>query len=157
MKRAFLLLAGLSVAAASASAAASTSTTSRVPTAHDSRAVKIQLRRIEVGKVLVDGSGFTLYRFSKDPRNTDMCVKISGCTNLWPPVKTSGRPVAGAGVRASLLSTIKLPGGSRQVTYAGHPLYRYAASTEAGETSYIGASQFGGSWFAVNAAGGSVK
>src|SRR5262249_50166222 len=120
MKRAPLLLAGLIVAATSTVAAASSA--GGAARAHDSRAAKIQLRHTEIGKVLVDSSGFTLYRFSKDPRNSDTCVKISGCTNLWPPLTSSGRPVAGPGVRAGLLSTIKLPGGGRQVTYAGHPL-----------------------------------
>ena len=160
MKRAPLLLAGLIVAAtsvAAASVAATASSAGGAARAQDSRAAKIQLRHTEVGKVLVDSSGFTVFRFSKDPRNSDTCVKISGCTNLWPPLMSSGRPVAGPGVRAALLSTIKLPGGGRQVTYAGHPLYRYSAATEKGETGYVGAQQFGGSWYALNAAGGSVK
>ena len=155
MKRAPLLLAGLILAATSVAAAASSA--GGAARAQDSRAAKIQLRHTEVGKVLVDSSGFTVFRFSKDPRNSDTCVKISGCTNLWPPLMSSGRPVAGPGVRSALLSTIKLPGGGRQVTYAGHPLYRYSAATEKGETGYVGAQQFGGSWYAVNAAGGSVK
>ena len=155
MKRAPLLLAGLILAATSVAAAASSA--GGAARAQDSRAAKIQLRHTEVGKVLVDSSGFTVFRFSKDPRNSDTCVKISGCTNLWPPLMSSGRPIAGPGVRAALLSTIKLPGGGRQVTYAGHPLYRYSAATEKGETGYVGAQQFGGSWYAVNSAGGSVK
>ena len=155
MKRAPLLLAGLILAATSGAAAASSA--GGAARAQDSRAAKIQLRHTEVGKVLVDSSGFTVFRFSKDPRNSDTCVKISGCTNLWPPLMSSGRPVAGPGVRSALLSTIKLPGGGRQVTYAGHPLYRYSAATEKGETGYVGAQQFGGGWYAVNAAGGSVK
>jgi len=155
MKRAPLLLAGLILAATSVAVAASSA--GGAARAQDSRAAKIQLRHTEVGKVLVDSSGFTVFRFSKDPRNSDTCVKISGCTNLWPPLMSSGRPVAGPGVRSALLSTIKLPGGGRQVTYAGHPLYRYSAATEKGETGYVGAQQFGGSWYALNAAGGSVK
>ena len=155
MKPAPLLLAGLILAATSVAAAASSA--GGAARAQDSRAAKIQLRHTEVGKVLVDSSGFTVFRFSKDPRTSDTCVKISGCTNLWPPLMSSGRPVAGPGVRSALLSTIKLPGGGRQVTYAGHPLYRYSAATGKGETGYVGAQQFGGSWYALNAAGGSVK
>jgi predicted lipoprotein with Yx(FWY)xxD motif len=155
MKRAPLLLAGLIVAATSTAAVASVA--GGAARSHGGRAAKVQLRHTGVGKVLVDSSGFTLYRFSKDPRNGDTCVKIGECTNLWPPLTSGGRPIAGPGVRAALLSTIKLPGGGRQVTYAGHPLYRYAAATEKGETGYVGAQQFGGSWYALNSAGGSVK
>ena len=66
-------------------------------------------------------------------------------------------PIAGHGVRASLLSTIRLPSGARQVTYAGHPLYLYREATERGETGYIGVSHFGGTWDALNASGGTVR
>ena len=104
MKRAPLLVAGLIVAATSTAAVASSA--GGAARANDSRAAKIQLRHTGVGKVLVDGSGFTLYRFSKDPRNSDTCVKISGCTNLWPPVKASGKPVAGPGVSMNLAERV---------------------------------------------------
>ena len=92
-----------------------------------------------------------------DGRNSDRCVKIRECSKTWPALSSSGRPVAGPGVKASLLSTIKLPNGARQVTYAGHPLYLYANASERAETSYVGEEQFGGIWDAVNVAGGTVK
>jgi predicted lipoprotein with Yx(FWY)xxD motif len=47
--------------------------------------------------------------------------------------------------------------GARQVTCAGHPLYTYIADAGPGDTSYVGQSQFGGKWFAPNAAGQIVK
>jgi hypothetical protein len=72
-------------------------------------------------------------------------------------LSSSGRPTAGPGVNASLLSTIRLANGSTQVTYAGHPLYRYAAASERAETSYAGVKQFGGKWYAVSATGSNVK
>ena len=127
------------------------------PPAHSSRVAKIELRRTSLGKILVDSSGNTLYRFTKDPRNKDACQTVAGCFGSWPALSTSARPVAGPGVKASLLSSIKLSDGAKQVTYAGHPLYLYAGSSEAGETAYVGAEQYGGIWYAVNAAGSSVK
>ena len=45
----------------------------------------------------------------------------------------------------------------KQVTYAGHLLYLYAPASERAETYYVGAMQFGGTWDAVNAAGGTVN
>jgi hypothetical protein len=42
-------------------------------------------------------------------------------------------------------------------TYAGHPLYTYSADSGPGKTSYVGAKQFGGTWYAINASGGTVK
>ncbi len=115
----------------------------------------IELRKTSLGKVLVNASGSILYEFSRDPAKKDTCVKISGCSEIWPAMPVQGRPSAGSGVSAGLLSTISLPGGVSQVTYAGHPLYIYAAAPTS--TSYVGAKQFGGTWYAVNAKGHAVK
>ena len=125
--------------------------------AHAARTEKIQLRHTSHGKVLVDASGFTVFRFSKDTAKKNTCVTTSECSTTWPALTTSGQPTAGPGVSASQLSTIKLPNGQRQVTYAGHPLYRYSLASERGETSYIGVRQFGGTWSAVSATGATVK
>jgi predicted lipoprotein with Yx(FWY)xxD motif len=130
---------------------------SATPAARAARAQKIQLRHTSLGSVIVDSSGFTLYRFSKDTGKQNTCLKTSECSTTWPALETSGQPTVGPGLKASLVSTIALPGGKRQVTYAGHPLYRYAAGTERAETSYAGVKQFGGTWFAVSASGATVK
>jgi predicted lipoprotein with Yx(FWY)xxD motif len=155
MRRMHVLLAALVMGAAGAGTVASAQAPPTV--AHAARAAKVQLRRTGLGKILVNGAGFTLYRFTADPRNKDTCVMVSGCTETWPPLTSSGRPLAGAGVKASLLSTIKLPDGRKQVTYAGHPLYMYQPASERGETAYVGVVAFGGAWDAVNAAGKLVK
>lgn len=114
---------------------------------------KLQLRQTKIGKILVNSRGFTVYAFTKDGRNKDNCVNITGCKGLWPLVKTSGTPLAGPGVKASLIGTIRLPHGVVQVTYAGHPLYTYALDSGPGQTFYINVSQFGGRWPALNASG----
>jgi predicted lipoprotein with Yx(FWY)xxD motif len=162
MRRLQLLLAGL--LATGAAVAATAVAQAQSTTAHTAKAAKVQLRHTSKGKILVNASGFTLYRFTKDPRNKDTCLTSEGegygsssCPEVWPAYTTSGKPVAGAGVKSSLLGTIKLPGGRKQVTYAGHPLYVYKAASERGETSYIGAKSFGGMWDAVSATGGLVK
>jgi len=41
----------------------------------------------------------------------------------------------------------------KQVTYDGHPLYRFVKDPNAGTTNGQGVSAFGGSWFAVSPAG----
>ncbi len=155
MKRICISAAGALVALASASTLAN-ATPSR-PSAATARVAKVELRSTSIGKILMTSSGFTLYRFTRDPRNEDTCVKISKCAASWPPLRTSGKPIAGPGVKASLLSSISLPGGVRQVTYAGHPLYTYAAAYEREETTYVGAMAFGGTWDGVNSSGSLVK
>lgn len=68
-----------------------------------------------------------------------------------------GQAAAGRGLKARLLGTIKLPNGARQVTYAGHPLYRYSLDSSRAASDYVGANQFGGQWDALNATGHIVK
>jgi predicted lipoprotein with Yx(FWY)xxD motif len=122
-----------------------------------SPAAKVSLRRTGLGKILVNGSGHTLYAFTRDSRHTDRCMTTPGCSGIWPAFITHGAPHAGAGARRSLLSTIKLSDGTRQVTYAGHPLYTYTGDVGAGDTGYVGATQFGGTWAAVSGAGRLIK
>jgi predicted lipoprotein with Yx(FWY)xxD motif len=117
----------------------------------------IKLRKTGRGTLLVNSRGFTLYSFSKDGKRINRCQKISGCTSSWPVVKTRGRPRAGHGVKRSKLGTIKLANGTTQVTYAGHPLYTYSGDSGPGKTSYVGVKAFGGTWYAINASGGTVK
>ncbi|MDQ2894270.1 MAG: hypothetical protein M3Y09_01270 [Actinomycetota bacterium] len=117
----------------------------------------VKLASTSIGKILVNGKGFTVYAFSKDRRNTDVCKTKSGCTMTWPPLTTSAGVTVGSGLNARLLGTIKLSTGVKQVTYSGHPLYRYSFDSSRAATDYVGARQFGGQWDALNAAGRPVK
>ena len=130
-----------------------------VPTVAEgaSRPAKVMLRHTRLGTILVSSSGRTLYEFTRDHGARNSCLRISGCAELWPALQTGGRPIAGPGVRSSLLSSIRLPSGARQVTYAGHPLYLYAGDSGPGETSYVGENQFGGRWNALRASGELVR
>jgi predicted lipoprotein with Yx(FWY)xxD motif len=118
---------------------------------------KVSLKKTGLGMILVNGRGRTLYGFTRDGRNKDRCAKTAGCTSTWPVVTSHGKPRAGHGVKRSKLSTITLANGSHQVTYAGHPLYTYVGDSSAGETDYVGARQFGGTWLAVNGGGKLVR
>ncbi|HEY3759210.1 MAG TPA: hypothetical protein VGL37_05575 [Solirubrobacteraceae bacterium] len=121
-----------------------------------SAGTKVNLRSTHDGKILVNGSGFTLYAFTRDATKRDNCMKVSGCTAVWPPLTTTGNPVAGPGVKASLLGTIPYKGSLKQVTYAGHPLYTYKNDDGPGSTEYIDESQSGGRWPALSASGQEV-
>jgi predicted lipoprotein with Yx(FWY)xxD motif len=145
----------LVVLLAAASGSALASTRGAPSSAHASLFHTVELRNTKLGKVLVNSAGSILYEFTKDSSKKDVCAKISGCSATWLPLSVQGAPSAGAGIRASLLSSIKLSGDNTQVTYAGHPLYIYLAAPTL--ISYVGAKQFGGSWYAVNAKGHAVK
>jgi predicted lipoprotein with Yx(FWY)xxD motif len=154
MKRTYTLFAVVLAAAASASAVASAQ--GGTATAHVSRATEVVLHHTSLGTILTTSSGFTLYEFTRDRVGEGSCVKVRGCAQVWPALETSGKPTAGAGVRASSLSSIRISGGARQVTYDGRALYTYSADSR-GSTAYVGVSAYGGSWYAVNAAGHWVK
>jgi predicted lipoprotein with Yx(FWY)xxD motif len=118
---------------------------------------KVNLHRTSAGRILVNSRGFTVYAFTRDTRHHDNCQKIARCLNLWPPVVSSGRPIAGRGVKQSLLGTITLKNGKHQVTYNGRPLYTYLGDTSPHSTFYIDFPQFGGRWPAMNATGKLVR
>ena len=108
-----------------------------------------------LGRIIVDGRGRTLYLFEKDKRGHSACS--GACAMYWPPVITHGKPVAGQGVKTSLLGTIRRANGARQVTYAGHPLYRYLLDTKSGQTNGEGLQDFGGGWDALSPAGKKIE
>jgi len=154
MKRTNIALAGILATIASGSAIAIAQ--AGVSSAHAGRATEVVLRHTGLGTILTTSSGFTLYEFTRDRGTQNSCVKIHGCAQAWPALETSGQPTAGSGVKASLLSSVRISGGARQVTYAGHPLYTYSADSR-GSTGYVGVSAFGGGWYALSASGRAVK
>ena len=150
MRKTFLL-AALVVAAASLTTASvafgggERSAGAATVTAHASR----------FGKVLFDGSGRALYLFKRDTSSRSTCS--GACAKAWPPFLTRRAPKAGTGARASLLGTTKRANGTRQVTYAGHPLYRYTGDKKPGQIKCENAVTFGGRWLVVSPAGKAVR
>jgi predicted lipoprotein with Yx(FWY)xxD motif len=112
---------------------------------------KVALANSPLGHILVDSKGITLYDFVKDKGTTSACY--GACAALWPPLTTKGKPVAGRGVRASLLGTTKRKDGKLEVTYGGHPLYYFVTDRKPGQTTGQGVNQFGGPWWVISAAG----
>jgi predicted lipoprotein with Yx(FWY)xxD motif len=104
--------------------------------------------------VLVDSSGFTLYRFGKDARNTTRSNCNGTCAAVWQPVILTGKTLAAGGSAiGSQLGTIKRSDGSLQVDYAGFPLYTYELDKKPGEALGNDVKSFGGTWFALAPSG----
>jgi predicted lipoprotein with Yx(FWY)xxD motif len=112
---------------------------------------KVKSRATSLGRIVVNARGRSLYLFEKDKNRKSACY--GSCAHYWPPLLTHGMPVAGAGVKAKLLGVTKRKNGSRQVTYAGHPLYRYIADSKAGQTTGEGSTLFGAGWDVVAPSG----
>jgi predicted lipoprotein with Yx(FWY)xxD motif len=106
------------------------------------------------GKILVDASGRTLYLLTSDTASSFACT--AGCTGLWPPLLTKGKPRGGKGISKKKLGTAKR-GASLQVTYDGHPLYLYAGDTGTGQVNGEDIKSFGGVWYVLSSSGAAVR
>ncbi|ALV31938.1 SCO0930 family lipoprotein [Streptomyces sp. CdTB01] len=99
----------------------------------------------ELGKVLTDSAGLTLYRYDEDTAEPPKSNCDGDCAKAWPPVPADDA-AAGAGIDKSLLGEVTRADGSKQLTIGGWPAYRYAKDTKAGDVSGQGV---GGKWFAL--------
>src|SRR4051812_29445587 len=106
----------------------------------------LALRSTSLGRVIVDAHGRTLYAFGHDLKNKSRCS--GACASNWPPAltKAKSKPKVGAGISRAKLRVIKRSGGAHQLSYAGHPLYRYAGDSKAGDVNGQGLNFFGGVW-----------
>jgi len=105
----------------------------------------------ELGDVLVDGFGLTLYGFTNDGGGTPTCE--GGCAEAWPPVIVDSEELP-AGLDPAVFSVVERPDGTFQLKAGKWPLYRFAGDAEPGETNGQGS---GNVWFVVDPAGGLIK
>ena len=100
----------------------------------------------EFGEMVYDSGQQAIYIFENDPAGESACY--DECAEAWPPVLTTGDPVAGAGVDADLLGTTERRDGEVQVTYDGQPLYYYAHE-QPGEVRCHNINLNGGFWWVI--------
>ncbi len=113
------------------------------PSSVSTAALKTETTR--VGMVLADNHGLTLYYYSADKRGSGKSVCTGGCATAWPPLAAPVK--APAGVRLpGPLGIITRPGGLRQVTINGFPIYLYAGDKTPGQETGDGMS---GSWHVI--------
>jgi len=103
-------------------------------------------RKAGIGTVLADGKGLTVYWFAKDTATASTCT--GACAAAWPPVTAAGTLTAASAVGGKL-GAITRPGGTKQVTYDGHPLYTFTADTAPGQANGNGVDSFGAKWYAI--------
>ena len=110
-----------------------------------------------LGKVLVDGQGFTLYLFVPDHQGQSTCYGT--CADGWPPLLLPAgatAPLAGKGIDASLLGTTKRTDGSVQITYNNWPLYTWQGDSTPGEATGQGINSLGGLWYVLSPSGAEI-
>jgi predicted lipoprotein with Yx(FWY)xxD motif len=141
----------------SSSSTSTTRTTSNAaatgtpPPSKSAASGRVDLATSDLGKILVDSRGRTLYLWQADTGPKSTCS--GACAAAWPPFETTGAPNAGSGVNAGLLGTTKRSDGSKQVTYNQHPLYLFKGDTASGQTNGQGSTGFGALWYVVSTSG----
>jgi predicted lipoprotein with Yx(FWY)xxD motif len=120
----------------------------------DSASATLTVRNSPYGRVVWDGQNRALYAFTRDPQGRSACS--GACAAAWPPYIVRGALRAGTGVKRSLLGTTRRGDGTRQLTYAGRPLYYYAHDP-VGQVLCQNVSEFGGLWLVVRVSGDLVR
>jgi predicted lipoprotein with Yx(FWY)xxD motif len=103
----------------------------------------------QIGETVVDGAGYTLYRFEKDTVKPTRSNCLEDCLPKWPALIDTGK-LQIDGVDKALVGSYVRPDFERQVTIAGWPVYRFAGDTAPGDTKGHGA---GGTWYAITPTG----
>jgi len=95
----------------------------------------------ELGDVLVDEAGLSLYGFLPDEGGAPTCG--GACADAWPPLTLPSSDLP-AGLDPAVFSVVDGIDGGFQLTAGGWPLYRFAGDSSAGDVTGQGS---GGSWF----------
>jgi predicted lipoprotein with Yx(FWY)xxD motif len=146
-------LVALALAGCGSSGTSGASGTS-APTTATGQSGAVDVRTTNLGSVLVDSQGMTLYLFQADSGTTSACS--GACATAWPPLPANGQPTVGNGANSSLLGTTPRSDGTSQVTYNGHPVYTFVKDQSAGDTKGEGVNAFGGLWYVLSPAGDQI-
>jgi predicted lipoprotein with Yx(FWY)xxD motif len=107
---------------------------------------QVQLAESELGTILTDAGGLTLYLFTPDDDGSPTCVDT--CAQTWPPllIDDAAELLAGEGIDATMLSTIEHPNGGMQLKFGKWPLYAFTGDAAPGDVTGQGS---GDNWFVV--------
>jgi predicted lipoprotein with Yx(FWY)xxD motif len=117
------------------------------PAAGDSQSVKLVVAQVgNLGSVVTDQNGHTLYRFDKDKAKPPVSNCKEDCAVAWPPMTvTDLSQVKLQNVNKSLVGVLEREDGTKQLTLGGWALYRFRDDKKAGDAKGQGMN---GTWFA---------
>ena len=147
------VLAALAVAACGSSGGSNASAPAP-PRTPNGQSATVGAANENLGKILVDSQGRTLYLFRRDSGTKSACT--GACAIEWPPLRATGKPTVGGGATASILASSARSDGKPQVTYNGHPLYLFSGDQKPSDTNGEGVNAFGGLWYALSSAGNQI-
>jgi predicted lipoprotein with Yx(FWY)xxD motif len=105
----------------------------------------------DLGDVLVDADGMTVYVFTADTEGVSTCTE--GCADTWPAVTADSAELP-EGLDAAIFSVAEAPDGSFQLVANNQPLYTFSGDAAPGDTNGQGV---GGVWFVVGADGQMIQ
>lgn len=114
----------------------------------------VELADGDLGSILVDAEGNTLYMFVPDQEANGEPTCYDDCAETWPPLEATDEPTAGEGLDQSLFGTAPRTDGSDQVTYNNLPLYYFSGDEAAGDTNGQGLSDV---WWVLSAEGEPIR
>lgn len=128
----------------SATSQADTATTGASAGSSDS---VVDTRASDLGEVLTNAAGLTLYAFTEDSPGSSSCE--GECAVAWPPLAVDSAELP-AGLDAGEYSVIERSDGTFQLAADDMALYTYGGDGAPGDVNGQGV---GGTWFAVDGAG----
>jgi predicted lipoprotein with Yx(FWY)xxD motif len=131
------------------------STSTAPPKTTSGGTATVDVAKSDLGNILVDAQGRTLYLFKKDTGTKSTC--FGACATNWPPLRAAGKPTVANGANASVVATTARSDGKPEVTYNGHPLYLFAGDKKPGDTNGQGLNAFGGKWLVLSPAGTEIS
>lgn len=112
----------------------------------------VSTKTSSVGTVLAGEGGKTLYLFEADKNGKPTCS--GDCAAAWPPAMSNGSVTVSGDADRSKVASVS---GTKQITYAGHPLYYYAKDTDAKDVYGNGIDSFGAEWYALTPSGANAE
>jgi len=151
-----LIVAGCGSSKKASTTSAASPTSASTQASAPAPGTKIMVKHAgKLGTVLAAGpKRMTVYLFEADKGTASACA--GACASAWPPVTTSGAPLASHGAVASDLGTTRRSDGTMQVTYKGHPLYYFVKDKDSGDAYGEGVKRFGAPWYVLSPNGSKV-
>lgn len=104
----------------------------------------------DLGSILVDPDGFTLYIFTADAGGESACY--DACADLWPPVPAD--TAISSDLDSAIFGSTTRTDGMEQLTVNDMPLYLYTPDANPGDVTGQG---FNDVWFVVDGDGSIIE
>ncbi len=114
-------------------------------------AVPVAVAVTDLGEILVDADGLSLYGFTEDVDGLPTCA--DACADAWPPALTDSSALP-EGLDPEIFSVVEGPDGTFQLKAGIWPLYRFAGDGAPGD---INGQESGDVWFLATPTGGLIR